>query len=416
MNNLRLSSHRSASGLASLIGLLGVAGVAVLLASVALAVGGPLLDLPGLDLDARAWAVGAAGLGAAALLVLLAWLLRKPAAAAAGPALPTAAASAEMRATAQLHALLQAVPQGVALSRERRFEWANALFCEQMGWTSGELLGRSPYELFSSVNADDSLGTALRTAFAAGQPYAGALNFRRRDGSRFVGHLQARLVAAGDPAAGTLWQLDPLAVLPADTAAPAAAATHDPLTGLLNRPAFEAALAAWLQLAPPGQTASLLHLDLDGFKAYNAAAGPVAGDALLRAAAETLQAHVRAGDAVARLDGDTYALLLPGCVAAVAVQLGQRLRLELTGLGISHQGQRLGVGATVGVAEIDRRLARSAEATATTTTATATQAAAASASDWLARSQAAWYEAKYGCGGAVRLAAPTASLALVVSA
>jgi diguanylate cyclase (GGDEF)-like protein len=182
-----------------------------------------------------------------------------------------------------------------------------------------------------------------------------------------------------------------VAARPADTAAPGWVAHHDPLTRLLDRPAFEAALASWLRQAPPGQNASLLHVDLDGFQAYKAAAGPDASDALLRAAAETLLAHVRAGDAVARLDGDTYALLLPGCVAAVAVQLGQRLRLELTRLGVRHEGRHLGVDATVGVAEIDRRAGGSGSA---------------NASDWLARSQAAWSAAKRVSGGAVRLAAP----------
>jgi GGDEF domain-containing protein len=97
------------------------------------------------------------------------------------------------------------------------------------------------------------------------------------------------------------------------------------------------------------------------------------------------------------LEGDSYALLLPGCVAAVAAQLGARLRQELAGLGIGHQGLRLSVGATVGVAEADSRTLESAGA-------------------WLARAQAAWYEAKYGGQGAVRLAAPAASVALVLPA
>jgi diguanylate cyclase (GGDEF)-like protein/PAS domain S-box-containing protein len=318
-----------------------------------------------------------------------------------------------------LRALVQAVPQGLALSRDRRFEWANPRFCADLGWAGSELPGRSPYEVFSSVNADDRLGAALRTAFAAGQPYAGDLLFRRRDGSRFPGRLQARPIDPADPAAGTLWQLDDLSAPPVEQRQLGWAAHHDPLTGLLNRPGFEARLAAWLQQAPPGQTASLLHVDLDGFKACNAAAGRDAGDALLRAAADTLLAHVRAGDAVARFEADTYALLLPGCVAAVAVQLGRRLRDELAGLGVTHQGQRLRVGATVGVAEIERPAASVAPAGRPGTPGVesdlnAGQTAAPRAADWLARSHAAWYEAKYGGSGAVRLAAPTASVALVL--
>ena len=404
MTDLQHPSHGGASGLAGRIARLGLAGVGVLLASVALAVGGPLLDLPGVQADARAWALASAALGGVSMLLVLQALTQRQRGvrSAADPALLPAL----LRAQAQLHALALAVPQGVALTRERRFEWANPTFCGQLGWASGELLGRSPYELFRSVNADDSLGAAVRTAFAAGQPYAGELQFRRRDGSCFLGRLQARQVDPAEPAAGTLWQLDALTALDAPEA-PGLAATHDPLTRLLNRPAFEAALAAWLVQAPAGQPAALLHLDLDRFKRINDAVGRDAGDALLRDVAGVLQAHVRACDAVARLDGDTYALLLPGCVAAVAVQLGQRLRGELAALGVSHQGQRLGVAATVGVAEVIRR-----EPGAGTATATAT----ATASDWLARGHAAWYVAKYGGHGAVRLAAPASSLALVLPA
>ncbi len=403
------SPNTHASALASLIARLGLAGAGVLLASVALAIGGPLLDIPGVQADARAWAVTSAVLGGVGMMVLLQALTRRPLTE------PGAIELVLQRAQAQLHALANAVPQGVALTRERRFDWANPSFCTQLGWAPGELLGRSPYELFSSVNADDSLGAAVRRAFAAGQPYAGELHFRRRDGSRFLGRLQARQIDPSEPAAGTLWQLDGLDDLgdiadrmprPADFSVsvsvsvsandtPAWAATHDPLTRLLNRPAFEAALAGWLAQAPAGQPAALLHLDLDHFKRFNDAAGRAAGDALLRAVAGVLQAHVRAGDAVARLDGDTYALLLPGCVAAVAVQLGQRLRREVAGLAASHDDPCLGLAATVGVAEINRR-------------------EPGSASDWLARGHAAWYVAKYGGQGAVRLAASAASVTVVL--
>ncbi len=421
MNDSPASFAGSARSLAHRIAQLGLAGVALMLTGAALAVTAPLIDLAAVRAGAQdwladpAWPVVAAGASGVLLLAVLTVLValvftRRQLARLRQQALGWvderhSAVQARQRAQAQLQALALAVPQGLALTRQRRFEWANARFCEQLGWAPSELLGRSAFELFSSVNADDSLGAALRDAFAAGQPYAGELHFRRRDGSRFWGRLQARQVDPAEPAAGTLWQLDAVSPpqtlrAPAPQAAPGAAsgpAAHDPLTGLLSRPAFEHAVTAWLAQAPADRPAALLHLDLDGFKRYNDAAGRDAGDALLRAAAVVLQAHVRAGDAVARLEGDTYALLLPGCVAAVAVQLGDRLRAELAGLGGNHQGRRLGVGATVGVAEIDRR-------------------AAGGASAWLARSQAAWYEAKYGGRGAVRVAAPASALAVVLPA
>ena len=154
-------------------------------------------------------------------------------------------------------------------------------------------------------------------------------------------------------------------------------------------------LAAWLAQAAPGQPATLLVLNLNGFQHVNDAGGREAGDALLRAAAVVLLAQVRAADSVARLEGDTYALLLPGCVAAVAVQLGARLQAELGGLGISHQGRWSGVVATVGVAEADRSEVEDADT-------------------WLTRAMAAWYAAQCGGQGRAPLAAPAATLERVL--
>lgn len=190
-----------------------------------------------------------------------------------------------------------------------------------------------------------------------------------------------------EPASRTAW------------ASALAASPPDPLTGLLTATSFELHVQAW-QRARAGaavRPASLLLIDLDRFKRINDTAGRAAGDALLREAAQVLLAHVREGDAVARLEDDTFAMLLPGCQAEQAVHLGRRLRSALGELGVDHHGRRLGVGATVGVAARDAR-------------------ESGTAADWLLRARAAWYEAKYGGAGGVRLAAPATSVSLVAPA
>jgi diguanylate cyclase (GGDEF)-like protein len=90
-------------------------------------------------------------------------------------------------------------------------------------------------------------------------------------------------------------------------------ASHDVLTGLLNRVGFGARIETLL--GDPARRVGLLFVDLDGFKQVNDAHGHDAGDELLRHAAERLDAVVRAGDVVARLGGDEFAVVLPDIVS-----------------------------------------------------------------------------------------------------
>ncbi|MEU4426677.1 GGDEF domain-containing protein [Actinoplanes sp. NPDC024001] len=88
-------------------------------------------------------------------------------------------------------------------------------------------------------------------------------------------------------------------------------ASHDALTGLVNRAAFQERAAAALATAGPQALTGVLLIDLDGFKAVNDTLGHAAGDALLVGVAGHLRAAVRDGDTVARLGGDEFVVLLP---------------------------------------------------------------------------------------------------------
>ncbi|HEV2980212.1 MAG TPA: GGDEF domain-containing protein, partial [Solirubrobacteraceae bacterium] len=89
-------------------------------------------------------------------------------------------------------------------------------------------------------------------------------------------------------------------------------ASHDPLTGLLNRVGFGAYVERVLQDAPTRHSphVGLLFIDFDQFKHVNDAYGHDAGDELIRKAAARLQSVTREGDEVARLGGDEFAVVL----------------------------------------------------------------------------------------------------------
>jgi diguanylate cyclase (GGDEF)-like protein/PAS domain S-box-containing protein len=126
-------------------------------------------------------------------------------------------------------------------------------------------------------------------------------------------------------------------------------ADHDPLTGLLNRRGFSAALQS--RLAHTRRYASggaLLILDLDGFKAVNDAFGHEAGDRLLVQVGEELRACLRETDLVARLGGDEFAVILPretlDEAAVVAAKITRRLREAALGAGPAVPGVTVSIG------------------------------------------------------------------------
>jgi len=99
-------------------------------------------------------------------------------------------------------------------------------------------------------------------------------------------------------------------------------ATHDPLTGLLNRRAFRARLAR--EVARPDAEFALILCDMDGLKRVNDTLGHEAGDLALRLLADALRTGLRRDDAY-RLGGDEFAIVLPGAAELDAARVVQRL-------------------------------------------------------------------------------------------
>jgi diguanylate cyclase (GGDEF)-like protein/PAS domain S-box-containing protein len=126
---------------------------------------------------------------------------------------------------------------------------------------------------------------------------------------------------------------------------------HDSLTGLPNRLSFVDALGESLaKAAISGSPVGILFLDLDHFKLINDSLGHHAGDALLRAVAPRLRAHLRPGDIVARFGGDEFGILIDrladeGEAVAIADRVAVAFAQPFTIDGVDHF-----VSASIGVA------------------------------------------------------------------
>jgi diguanylate cyclase (GGDEF)-like protein len=105
-----------------------------------------------------------------------------------------------------------------------------------------------------------------------------------------------------------------------------ATATHDQLTGLPNRRAWDDRLEQALRrAASSGQPLSVLAIDLDRLKHVNATHGHQDGDRLLKRCAHAWNGALRGGDYLARLGGDEFLVLLPGSGEAAAAEVAQRV-------------------------------------------------------------------------------------------
>ena len=127
-------------------------------------------------------------------------------------------------------------------------------------------------------------------------------------------------------------------------------ASHDPLTGLINRREFEQRLTHALENARAEELHHVLcFLDLDQFKIVNDTCGHQAGDELLKQLAVELRGVMRSGDALARLGGDEFGVLLENCPDAKALELAERMRRTIQAHHFIWGENAFDVGVSIGM-------------------------------------------------------------------
>ncbi len=130
-------------------------------------------------------------------------------------------------------------------------------------------------------------------------------------------------------------------------------ASHDLLTGLVNRREFEHRLERALRSAKARESSyALCYLDIDQFKIVNDTCGHSAGDALLGQMGALLKAKVRWRDTLARLGGDEFAVLLESCTLDEAMRTAETLREAVQNFRFSWEERVFRLSASIGVVPI----------------------------------------------------------------
>jgi diguanylate cyclase (GGDEF)-like protein/PAS domain S-box-containing protein len=133
-------------------------------------------------------------------------------------------------------------------------------------------------------------------------------------------------------------------------------ATHDALTGLVNRTDFEARLQHTLRLAHADDSShALMYIDLDQFKLVNDACGHAAGDQLLRQVSSLLKQCVRTRDTLARLGGDEFGVILEFCTIEQAQRVAEQICERMDEYRFVQEDRRFRVGTSIGLVPLDHR-------------------------------------------------------------
>jgi diguanylate cyclase (GGDEF)-like protein/PAS domain S-box-containing protein len=229
------------------------------------------------------------------------------------------------------------------------------------GWERGTALGRPLPEIFHLTGQGgerEDVAALLRHCLEEGQSFrlAERVTLERRDGRRYAIESTCAPIRAHDgEIVGAVLVFQDVSDQRLMALQLAHQATHDELTGLLNRQAFDGHLQRALEEARSlSNVHALCYMDLDQFKLVNDTCGHLAGDELLCRVTTLLQDSMRDTDLVARLGGDEFAVLLSRCSLADAERRAGEFHHALQHFRFTWRDKTFTVGASIGVVPITR--------------------------------------------------------------
>ncbi len=224
-----------------------------------------------------------------------------------------------------------------------------------LGYIAEELVGRNAFDFVHPEDRDHALAALQRRLGIPGMGPSLEIRFRHRDGSWRWLEVRINNLLADPHIAGLVINSHDITDRKHAEERLVYLSLHDALTGAYNRGYFEEEMAR----AEVGRVfpVSLIVVDVDGLKAVNDLHGHPQGDVLLQRAAELLRGTFRREDAVARIGGDEFAVLLAGADAAAAERALERMARRLEEHNQADRGLPLHLSFGAATAEKGSRLA-----------------------------------------------------------
>lgn len=242
-----------------------------------------------------------------------------------------------------------------------RIDYLNRAGEQLIGVSAADALGKTITEIITLVDENDrrSLGDPVRQCLATQTKVTvgrrGLMISRDGSDERSVELTVTPLKGQKNDLGGAVVVVRDVSELRGIARQMSYQASHDALTGLVNRREFERRLEESLETAQATTARHVMcYLDLDRFKAVNDSCGHMAGDTMLREVAALIKETVRDSDTVGRLGGDEFGLLLIGCPLDKARQIADDVVRKISDYRFVWKDKIFNIGVSVGLVEISR--------------------------------------------------------------
>lgn len=240
-------------------------------------------------------------------------------------------------------------------------QWLNPVAERMTGWLATEAKGLPLRQVFHIVNeetravAENPVTTCLAQGKIVG--LASHTLLISRDGFEFgIEDSAAPIRGAGGEILGVVLVFHDVSEQRRLSGEMTYRATHDALTGLVNRAEFDTRLLRTLRHAHDNDSHhALLYIDLDQFKLVNDACGHAIGDQLLQQVSKLLADAIRGRDTLARLGGDEFAIILEHCTSDQANRVAQKICDRMDDFRFVHENRRFRIGTSIGMVPVDKR-------------------------------------------------------------